>query len=98
MKNVTESRRQRIFAIKQTVPSIVWAVLLLGAALFIGCTYFFTMKNALPQYLITACFTILITLMLFLIYVLDHAFTGSNAISNEPLKFIARVMESRLGR
>ena len=96
MKSVTESRRLRSFAVKQTVPSIVWAVLLLGGILFIGCTYFFSMKNAAPQYLITACFTILITLVLYLIYVLDHAFTGTSAINNEPLKFIINVMKQQI--
>lgn len=92
MKSITDYRRLRIFAIKQTVPQIVWAILLIGGILSIICTYFFGMKNALPQYLITACFTIIVTLMLYLIYVLDHCFTGTNAISNEPLKMVIEIM------
>ncbi|HEY3249980.1 MAG TPA: hypothetical protein VGK25_02570 [Ignavibacteria bacterium] len=94
MRTITESRRLRIFAVKQTVPSIVWTVLIIGSVLFISSTYFFSMKNAAPQFLITACFTILITLMLYLIYVLDHAFTGTSAISNEPFKLILEIMKS----
>lgn len=92
MKNITEYRRLRMFAVRQTVPSIIWTVLLIGGILSIICTYFFGMKNALPQYLITACFTIIITLMLYLIYVLDHCFIGTNAISNEPLKMVLEIM------
>ena len=92
MKNITEYRRLRMFAVRQTVPSIIWSVLLIGGILSLVCTYFFGMKNALPQYMMTACFTIIITLMLYLIYVLDHCFTGANAISNEPLRMVLEIM------
>jgi amino acid transporter len=92
MKRVTDYRRLRMFAIKQNVPGIVWAILLIGGILSVICTYFFGMKNALPQYLLTACFTIIVTLMLYLIYVLDHCFAGTNAISNQPLKMVIEIM------
>jgi hypothetical protein len=40
------------------------------------------MKNIKAQFMITAA----ITLILFLIYVLDHPFTGTSKVSLEPLR------------
>jgi hypothetical protein len=34
-----------------------------------------------------------ITLILFLIYVLDHPFTGTSKVSTEPLKQVMAVMQ-----
>jgi len=55
-------------------------------------TYFFGMKNIKAQYLITASLTVTITLILFLIYVLDHPFTGTSKVSLEPLRQVIEVM------
>jgi hypothetical protein len=56
-------------------------------------TYFFGMKNIKAQYLITASLTVTITLILFLIYVLDHPFTGTSKVSTEPLRQVLEIMQ-----
>ena len=43
------------------------------------------MKNIRAQYLITFTLTGMITSILFLIYVLDHPFTGASRVSLDPL-------------
>jgi hypothetical protein len=47
------------------------------------------MKNIKAQFMITAA----ITLILFLIYVLDHPFTGTSKVSAEPLKQVMEIMQ-----
>jgi drug/metabolite transporter (DMT)-like permease len=75
------------------VPPVVWLVLLVGSVISISYTYFFGMKNIRAQYLIAASLTVTITMILFLIYVLDHPFTGASKVSAEPLKDVIEIMQ-----
>jgi len=93
LDNLTQDRRLRIFAGNNTVPSVVWLVLLVGSVISISYTYFFGMKNIRAQYLIAASLTVTITMILFLIYVLDHPFTGSSKVSAQPLKDVMDIMQ-----
>ena len=43
--------------------------------------------------MITAALTVTITLILFLIYVLDHPFTGTSKVSAEPLKQVMEIVQ-----
>ena len=93
LNNLAEYRRLRIFAGNDTVPPVVWLVLLVGSVISISYTYFFGMKNIRAQYLIAASLTVTITMILFLIYILDHPFTGTSKVSAEPLKDVIEIMQ-----
>jgi Na+/proline symporter len=86
-------RRLRIFAGNDTVPLAIWLVLLVGGVFTVSYTFFFGMKNIKAQYVIATTLTVTITLILFLIYVLDHPFTGTSKISAQPLKDIMEIMQ-----
>ena len=94
LNNLAEYRRLRIFAGNDTVPPVVWLVLLVGSVISISYTYFFGMKNIRAQYLIAGSLTVTITLILFLIYVLDHPFTGTSKVSAEPLKQVIGILQN----
>jgi hypothetical protein len=93
LNSLAEYRRLRIFAGNDTVPPVIWLVLLVGAFFAISYTFFFGMKNLKAQYLITTTLTVMITSILFLIYVLDHPFTGASKVSLEPLREAMAVMQ-----
>ncbi len=93
LNNLAEYRRLRIFAGNDTVPPVIWLVLLVGSVISISYTYFFGMKNIRAQYLIAASLTVTITMILFLIYVLDHPFTGTSRVSSEPLKQVMQILQ-----
>jgi Protein of unknown function (DUF4239) len=93
LNSLAEYRRLRIFAGNNTVPPAVWLVLLVGGVFAVSYTCFFGMKNIRAQCLITTTLTVTITLILFLIYVLDHPFTGTSKVSAEPLKDVMVVMQ-----
>jgi len=97
LNNLAEYRRLRIFAGNDTVPPVVWLVLLVGSLISISYTYFFGMKNIRAQYLIAASLTVTITMILFLIYVLDHPFTGASMVSAEPLKQVMQILKNDPG-
>ncbi len=91
LNDMTQYRRLRIFASKDSIPMVIWLVLIAGAVIMVSYTYFFGIKKVLPQNLMTAALTITVTLILFLIFILDHPFVGSTAVSSDPMK---QVMES----
>jgi hypothetical protein len=86
LNNLAQYRRMRIFAGNNTVPPVIWLVILVGGVFAVSYSFFFGMKNIKAQYLITMTLTVTITSILFLIYVLDHPFTGTSRVSLEPLR------------
>jgi len=98
LNNLAQYRRMRIFAGNDTVPPVIWLVLLVGGLFAVCYTFFFGMKNIRAQYLITTTLTVTITSILFLIYVLDHPFTGTSRVSFAPLEEgIAAMQNSTAG-
>jgi len=93
LNNLAQYRRMRIFAGNDTVPPVIWLVLLVGGVFAVCYTFFFGMKNIKAQYLITTTLTVMITSILFLVYVLDHPFTGTSKVSMEPLREAMAVMQ-----
>jgi len=85
LNSLAQYRRMRIFAGNDTVPPVIWLVLLVGGVFAVSYTFFFGMKNIRAQFLITTTLTVMLSSILFLIYVLDHPFTGASRVSLEPL-------------
>src|SRR5205814_7170032 len=85
LNNLAQYRRMRIFAGNDTVPPVIWLVLLVGGLFAVSYTFFFGMKYLIAQYLITTTLTVTVTSILFLVYVLDHPFTGASRVSLTPL-------------
>jgi Protein of unknown function (DUF4239) len=95
LNNLAQYRRLRIFAGNDTIPPVIWLVLLVGGLLAVSYTFFFGMKNIKAQYLLTATLTVMISSILFLIYVLDHPFTGASKVSLEPLRQAMATVQER---
>jgi Na+/proline symporter len=93
LNDLAQYRRLRIFAGNDTVPAVIWFVLLVGGVITVGYTYFFGMKSLKAQSLTTVALTVTISLILFLIYVLDHPFTGASKVNTEPLKEVLSEMQ-----
>jgi Na+/proline symporter len=93
LNNLAQYRRLRIFAGNDTIPPVIWLVLLVGGLFAVSYTFFFGMKNIKAQYLLTTTLTVMITSILFLIYVLDHPFTGTSKVSLEPLRQAMATMQ-----
>ncbi len=93
LNKLAEYRRLRIFAGNDTVPPVIWGVMLIGGLFTISYTFFLGMKNIKAQYIISATLSITISLILLLIYILDHPFTGANKVSIEPLKEVLDIMQ-----
>jgi Protein of unknown function (DUF4239) len=90
LDEISDARRKRLLASHHGVPHLLWAVLVGGAVITVGFTYFFGVKNVRAQALMTAALASIISLNLFLIRAFDYPFTGDLRVT--PLAF-ERVLE-----
>jgi hypothetical protein len=95
LNNLAEYRQLRIFAGNNTIPSVLWCILLAGGFITVLYTCFFGAKNLQAQYVMTAALTVMISLILLLIYILDHPFTGANKVSVKPFAETLEVMQAQ---
>jgi hypothetical protein len=97
LNELSEYRRLRILSGSDYIPGVIWFVVIVGAVISIGYTYFFGSPKAAAQYIMTAALAITNSMVLFLIYILDHPFTGENAISAEPIRLAGELFRHLLG-
>ena len=95
MKNMHELRdyrRHRILSSKQDMPNILWLVLILSSVVLIAFTFFFSTKNKWHLHVMTAFLVFVCVLVLYLIYVLDHPFIGSDAIKPDAFQPLINIL------
>ncbi|MFY0030148.1 hypothetical protein ABTP79_18740, partial [Acinetobacter baumannii] len=68
------------------VSPVLWTVLIVGAAVTIGFSYFFGMESARSQIIMTALVALVLSLNLFLVVVESHPFAGTFRIQPTPFK------------
>jgi hypothetical protein len=74
--DLAELRRTRVLSSGTRLPVPVWVVLIAGAAISIGFTYFFGVRSFAAQALMVGALAAITGLVLFLILSLDLPFTG----------------------
>src|SRR5215472_11856330 len=91
---ITQSRRARLVRSEGAVPKALWPILLGGAAITIGFTFFFVTQRLLTQILMTALLAILILSELLIIVGLDRPFSGAIKIAPNALAAVLADVES----
>jgi hypothetical protein len=92
LNQLSELRRLRILAATNNVPIIIWIVLIIGGIVSVGFTYFFGMKNAPVHYTLVGILCSVNALLLFLIYDLDHPFSGTDKITTHAFDVVMQVI------
>jgi len=80
-------RRKRIHAISAGLPSVMWSVVLLGAALVMSVTYLLRVERTV-QFVLTGCLAMFIGLVVFVIASLDRPLSGPLAIDSKPYQIV----------
>ena len=83
LNEMAEARALRIRAARAELPPAFYAVLLLAGVLTIAFGWLFRMENSRMQALMVGLLGALLGLLIFLIVVTDHPFTGEVAIGSE---------------
>src|SRR6516225_5599852 len=93
---ITQSRRARLVLSEGAVPKVLWPILLGGAAITIGFTFFFVTRMLLTQVLMTALLAILILSELLIIVSIDRPFSGAVKIGPNALAAVLTDVEAWL--
>jgi hypothetical protein len=83
---LTESRRARLNSVSAEMPGPLWALVLAGAFICIAVSWFFHTANFSMHFWMTILFSCLLSLLIFLVAVLDNPYRGKVSVSPEPLE------------
>jgi len=78
--NLIEARRLRLHGVEERLPTALWGVILLGAALGLMASYFFRVESARLHYAMVGLLAMLMGLVVFMIALYDCPYRGSNAV------------------
>lgn len=79
-------RRLRLQAVDSGLPQVMWFVVLMGAAITIGITWFLWADNQRAHVLLTAFLAVIIALVIFLIFVLDEPLVGRVSVDSSSFE------------
>jgi hypothetical protein len=91
--DVTEARRGRLYLAKGVLSPALWTMLICGAFVTIGFTYFFAVENLRAQTAMTGALALIIFLGLFVIISYDHPFTGEVSVDALPFRSLIAEMD-----
>lgn len=89
-----DSRLNRERVSNYGVPAAEWAVLLVGAAITISFTFFFTTESHGIHLVMRGMVTLLIAMSLYLVLLFGAPFSGDLKVSDAPFRFVRGVFEN----
>lgn len=93
LNELGDARRLRLLSSRTRVPNVMWSVLLTGGLITIAFSFLFGTKRAWTQSLMVAVVSVTVSLVLLLISVLQHPFSGSARVDSEALQQIRATIE-----
>ena len=88
LDQLTRARRERLVMAEGTVPSAIWFVLFLGAALTISFTFFFGAQSVIAQSSMTGVLAAIIFSLILVIIAIDRPYTGAIMVSKDSIRAV----------
>jgi hypothetical protein len=85
-KSVLDQRRLRLFAAQTGLPSVIWAVILVGSAVIVVFAYLMGTPNFRAHVAMTAMLGASIGLVVFIIVAMDYPFSGGIGIGPDAFE------------
>lgn len=85
LNDLAAARRTRLLSSETHVPALLWLLLLGGGFMTLGLAYFLPQASTKSGIAAMVGVGSVITLTLFLIFVMDHPYTGSYSVAPDPL-------------
>jgi hypothetical protein len=92
LDEVEEGRVLRLVLVREGLPSILWVVLVVGGALTIAFPFLFGIDAAWLHAATVAGLTVLVSLILYVIGVLDYPFGGGVGVQPYPFEEVLRAI------
>lgn len=90
---LTSQRNTRILDAKPRIPGLLWSGLLFGAVLLIALIGFTQLSNSLNHMVLSSAIAILLGLLLFLIFWLDHPFGRELGVTPAVFDYAVQVFD-----
>ena len=83
-----QARRLRLDAVGTVLPTVMWAVIVVGAFIGLSASFFFQVQDARLHLIEVLLLAVFIGLVIFMILTLDRPFRGNLGIGADPYKLV----------
>jgi len=83
-----QSRRLRLDAVGTKLPTVMWAVVIIGAFIGLSASFFFKVEDARLHLMEVQLLAVFIGLIILMILTLDRPFRGNLGIGSEPYQLV----------
>jgi hypothetical protein len=94
VQRLADARRTRLVQAEESLPTVLWVVLIAGGIVAVGFTYLFGLERTEAHALMVASLAAVIALILFTVGVLDHPFSGGAAIEPGAFELVLNRFET----
>jgi hypothetical protein len=94
VQRLADARRTRLVQAEESIPTVLWVVLVVGGIVAVGFTYLFGLQSTWAHALMVASLAGVIALVLFTIGVLDHPFSGAARIDTGAFELVLNRFET----
>jgi Ca2+/Na+ antiporter len=88
--DLADARRDRLVEAHEGIPTILWAVLVVGAFVAVGFTYLFGLDDTTTHTLMVALLALVIGLVLFTIGSLEYPYSGNVRLGPDPFELVLK--------
>jgi len=93
LDDLGEYRALRLLEVREGLPPIMWIVLIAGGVITVAFTFLFGMKTPWLHMLAVVALTVVVTLIIYTIAVLDYPFNGELRVGPEAFELVLREIE-----
>ncbi len=94
VQRLADARRTRLVQAEESIPTVLWVVLVAGGIVAVGFTYLFGLEHTESHALMVASLAGVIALVLFTIGVMDHPFSGGARIEPGAFELVLNRLET----
>ena len=94
LTTLASQRNQRILDAKPRIPGLLWTGLLFGGVVLLGLGGFMRLGSVRAHLLLLSAVAVLLGLLLFIVYWLDHPFGNQLGVTSEPFEQSLSVFDS----
>jgi hypothetical protein len=94
VQRLADARRMRLVAAEESLPSVLWVVLVVGGMVVVGFAYLFGMETPGAHALMVVALAGVIALSLFTIGAMEHPFSGGARVGPEAFELVLNRFET----
>ena len=94
VQRLGDARRMRLVVAEESLPTVLWVVLIVGGIVTVGFAYLFGLQNTWAHALMVGSLAGVIALVLFTIGAMDHPFSGGARVGPEAFELVLKRFET----